>query len=660
MKQKLLQKTLLLLFALIAGSTSVWADDTESVTFSSVYSNSDKPTSYAGTNFSLAFAKGTGSNDPQYYDSGTGLRFYTGNTLTVSSTTKKIVSIAFTYKMNGSGSNPKVYPTGVSASTGTASIPVESSSTSGSWTAADDNTSSVVFTVNGSKGNIQIQSMTVTFVTSSGSDAATPTFSPVAGELTKAQNVTISSTGAAKIIYTTNGDDPTLDGLTTTTVNANSTTFFVTGDVTIKAKGVDSSSKLSGLASASYTVKPADPVILPAERTYATTTNVSFTQADDIDVYYTIDGTDPTSASTKYDGTPFAITENITVKAIAIDEYDNASDIVEAKFKNSDIQATEIVIDNWNTLFGTSFNGSVPAGDKKDYDGTIENVTVVYGEASNMYIKDAEIRVYNGSTLSFTAPAGYVITQIVFTGTSSSEKAPKANVGTFNYSTMKWTGVAGSVTLSRNSGDGYTKFVTATITLSNTVPVTITTADYATFCSAADLDFSTTGITVYKAKVESNKVKFTEVTDGLVPAYTGVLLYKDVDAETVVNVPVTTGVAALSENELVGVTAETAVAYNPDTDVFNYILQMDGANLVFRKATGAKLRANRAYLSTSYDVTASGARELEVSFGDETAINALENSNKVNDGAIYDLSGRRVENPTKGIYIMNGKKVVIK
>ena len=192
------------------------------------------------------------------------------------------------------------------------------------------------------------------------------------------------------------------------------------------------------------------------------------------------------------------------------------------------------------------------------------------------------------------------------------------------------------------------------------VPVTITTADYATFCSAVDLDFSATGITVYEAEVESNKVKFTEVSDGLVKAGEGVLLYKDVDAETVVNVPVTTGVAALSENELVGVTAETAVAYNPTSGVYNYILQMDGANLVFRKATGAKLRANRAYLSTDYDVTAPGARELEVSFGDETAINALENSNKVNDGAIYDLSGRRVENPTKGIYIMNGKKVIFK
>ena len=32
----------------------------------------------------------------------------------------------------------------------------------------------------------------------------------------------------------------------------------------------------------------------------------------------------------------------------------------------------------------------------------------------------------------------------------------------------------------------------------------------------------------------------------------------------------------------------------------------------------------------------------------------------VNDGAIYDLQGRKVENPIKGIYIMNGKKIMIK
>ena len=78
--KKVFLNCMLLLCALIVGSGSVWA---ESVTFEDEYSNKDKPTGYTGTNFSLTFAKGTGGNDPQYYDSGTGVRFYTGNTLQV-------------------------------------------------------------------------------------------------------------------------------------------------------------------------------------------------------------------------------------------------------------------------------------------------------------------------------------------------------------------------------------------------------------------------------------------------------------------------------------------------------------------------------------------------------------------------------------------------
>ena len=44
--------------------------------------------------------------------------------------------------------------------------------------------------------------------------------------------------------------------------------------------------------------------------------------------------------------------------------------------------------------------------------------------------------------------------------------------------------------------------------------------------------------------------------------------------------------------------------------------------------------------------------------GEATGIQNIERT--LNDGLFYDLSGRRVENPTKGLYIHNGKKVVIK
>ena len=52
---------------------------------------------------------------------------------------------------------------------------------------------------------------------------------------------------------------------------------------------------------------------------------------------------------------------------------------------------------------------------------------------------------------------------------------------------------------------------------------------------------------------------------------------------------------------------------------------------------------------------------LEFEDGGTTGIETIENSkNSTDDGVYYDLQGRRVENPTRGIYIVNGKKVVIK
>ena len=52
---------------------------------------------------------------------------------------------------------------------------------------------------------------------------------------------------------------------------------------------------------------------------------------------------------------------------------------------------------------------------------------------------------------------------------------------------------------------------------------------------------------------------------------------------------------------------------------------------------------------------------LEFEDGGTTGIETIENSkHSTEDGIYYDLQGRRVENPTRGVYIVNGKKVVIK
>ncbi len=69
------------------------------------------------------------------------------------------------------------------------------------------------------------------------------------------------------------------------------------------------------------------------------------------------------------------------------------------------------------------------------------------------------------------------------------------------------------------------------------------------------------------------------------------------------------------------------------------------------------LRSNRAYLDMTQVPTSAG---IKLNFGDKLvdAIDVINAQNTVKN--VYDLSGRRVENPTNGLYIVNGKKVLVK
>ena len=79
---------------------------------------------------------------------------------------------------------------------------------------------------------------------------------------------------------------------------------------------------------------------------------------------------------------------------------------------------------------------------------------------------------------------------------------------------------------------------------------------------------------------------------------------------------------------------------------------------IFKKSTGGTLAAGKAYL-----VMPAGARELNVSFDEEgntTGVADINRETITNNGDFFNLAGQRVAQPTKGLYIVNGKKVVIK
>ena len=201
--------------------------------------------------------------------------------------------------------------------------------------------------------------------------------------------------------------------------------------------------------------------------------------------------------------------------------------------------------------------------------------------------------------------------------------------------------------------------------------VTIGSTGWATFCNPWNLDFSETGATVYTAKAndEDKTVTLSAVTGGQVPANTGFILYKagggDITPTVIASATAFTGDNAA--NELVGVTSEQTIEYNPSNGVYNYIFQnqTSGDGLGFYKATNKKLHENRAYLSTSVAApTSAPSMNIVIDNGDGNTTSISEAFNEksefINDGVYYNLAGQRVTQPTKGLYIVNGRKVVIK
>ena len=90
---------------------------------------------------------------------------------------------------------------------------------------------------------------------------------------------------------------------------------------------------------------------------------------------------------------------------------------------------------------------------------------------------------------------------------------------------------------------------------------------------------------------------------------------------------------------------------------YNYILNGDK----FYAANGKKVAEGKAYLQLSAKAPV-GARVLVFEDEESTGIGATLNDNgeMTNDQPVYNLAGQRVGQPTKGLYIVNGKKVIIK
>lgn len=512
--------------------------------------------------------------------------------------------------------------------------------------------------------------------------------------------VTLTATEGAAVYYTTNGDEPT------TSSTKYDAPFEVTkSGTTVKAIAVAEGAE-DVKAEATYTIKPDQPVFSEESKTFKDAFDVTLALPESADaaseIHYAI-GATATAESPVYSGPVNISAENdgdkVILHAVVVDQYGNVG---KEKFCTY-TKATAIVFDftaNPNVwgIKPVSTNGkkgsNVIAGKELEVEGVVMTATNGTSLGTCIYLSTQkgatpDLRVYDGGSITFTAPDGYNISEVDFTGTDLGRflTADKA------YENPTWSGNAHAITFKATGG---VKVKTATIKLVAATPVTpeVTSGTiefkavdnglyYATFSSDKDVvfykDLDVFGVSVAGGKISQNPLdkgiyNVTDATAGedkagavegyYVPANTGVLVVC-LEKTTPYYFPEKTQNVTLPANHLKPAPAKGG-AFTAETGYKYYKLAYDDydnkTGLGFywgaENAGAFSVKAGTAYLAVP---TTEANNAKGFAFDGETTgienVNVAANQSKT----IYNLNGQRVSNMSQaGLYIVNGKKVVIR
>lgn len=591
MRTKLLSLKTLLVICLMAivGGVETWAQTTEKVVFADQgYSNEASVTSYKGEDFSIAFV------GAKYYDNGSAVRIYGGNKMTISSSTKIISKVVFTY----SGSDKPSTDTGYNLSSGSYSA------SSDTWTAdAKKQTQSVTFTKPKTKGHYKIKTIEVTFASS----VATPTITPASKKFNTTFVATIDcTTTGATIYYTLDGTDPTSSTTRKTYPSKGVSIPAVT--TTLKACA-SLNGRNSSVASATYTyTEQGDaPIVIWSEDWSGLSKDAKPTQGEN--ATYVCSGSSGRGTrifTEKLAGgeSPEILVASKGFLTITINDLKGASEGLILTFKANQT--------------------------KGQFAASVDNAVIVSADAegSNKLYVHKYIMALNEGATSLTI-------------TLKNDLTSNARVDDLELSTY--------------SGVGSFK---------------ITEAGYGTYYSskAYTMPEGVKGYTITGNEGTSLVMNEAYAAGAVVPAKTALVVegaankYYTLVAESTELTP--------AKNKLHG-SDEAETTYVDGTDVKYYKLSYnnEGNNLGFYwgSENGAAFTngAHKAYLALDSETLLSQSRGFslaDLAHGVTTGINTTVKS-ATQSNFIYDLNGRRINSlngAAKGVYIMNGQKVLVK
>ena len=475
--------------------------------------------------------------------------------------------------------------------------------------------------------------------------------------------------------------------------NNGAVTIVGTGSTTISATSLETDNYKAGHASYTLTVEKKDAALAFSEASATATIGETFTAptlttADDFNGTVNYTSSNENVATVDNTGAVTLLANGLVTITAASAETDlfkagNASYTLNVVDPNA-TEATYVFTQSANN-YGSgaevvSGSGNIWTDAKTWTSGLVTLVTSGrhVWHAPSAGSEPTEIRFYKKlaetdyAKMVFSVPTGYTITKIVLTGYSNNSWTVD---GTFSNNT--WEGNAETVTFV-NESENTIEVKTATVTFTKTTtPQPDAPVIWMTYSSNNCLDFTNaTDYTAFVAtnyKSEEKKVVLTKIKQ--VPAGVGIVIRSNDPTVGISSIFSETDVQAeetdqeyAGVNMLVGmpnggaVSPEGFMAYDNETPAYHFVLAKRDGVVGFYKLTAGNLRANRAYLQIPKSAIDTESSANGISFaveGEETAIQGVTTATTTDD-AWYTLQGVRVAQPTRGLYIHNGKKVVVK
>ena len=698
MKKALLLKPMLLLFALIVGSSSVWADDILVETLDFTSSNTNRPgISAYGTestwgNWSIV---GAANNNKgwDYLRIGGGKKNDSPSTIT--RTTSGVAQAVDYIEINHEGrssSNFSISSITVEASnstdftspTATKTVSNPDISSAGKITISFDSqvaaNSYYKITINwsntSSSSNAGLNTDNVLFYKKSSDPSSEVSFANTTPSINFPATTTYSQTATTASGYTGTVSYEITTNTAGATINGSTVTVTQEGSVTVKA----TAPAVTGFSasSATYTLTVNDTrsdnglAFSESEQEVVigeTLTAPTLTNPNNLMVTYSSSNTDIATVDASGNVTGVATgAATITATFGGNDNFKPGSASYTIKVKKA-LPA--------GTLFWESMSG---------YTSTSDSSTELTTSYTNLDSDNWEefTKVYPGKKLSNDADghlkfgsgsyAGEAVTKsISLTGngklTYKVQRYDSSNAGNLKISvtgatatgdvdvtgTAEWvektvylTKATGSVVITFETTSSNKRIRVDDIMLVEVTAesATIASSGYTTFCSPFDLSFENVdGLNAAYVVSQSTDAVATLKKVTAVPAGTGVVLKGTAGP---VSIPVVEYTGDVISNLLEGTLEETPV------EAETVYVVSGGKFMLF---AGTSIPAHKAYLPVS--AIGEGAPSLSFEFDDETTgIQNIERN--INDNQYYTLDGRRVAEPTKGLYILNGKKVVVK